>query len=333
MHTILVAGTHSGAGKTSLTVGLIGALRRRGLVVQPFKVGPDFIDPAHHAQAAGRPAHNLDGWMLSRESNLELFALHTRDADVAIVEGVMGLFDGSDPRSETGSAAEMAKWLGAPVLLVIDASAIARSAAAIVHGYATFDPDLQMSGVIANRVGSAGHAELIRAALDGGPPLLGWLEADTSLTIPARHLGLHLPRAADVDAQRDALAAAVERTVDVEAVLASSVTEPPRSGSSDPSPPRARRARIGVARDDAFAFYYEDNLALLEAAGAELVEFSPLRDNLPDALDGIYLGGGYPELFARELEANAAMRAAIRKFAAVGRPLYAECGGLMYAGA
>jgi cobyrinic acid a,c-diamide synthase len=331
LHTIVVAGTHSGAGKTSVTLGLIGALRRRGLVVQPFKVGPDFIDPAHHARAAGRPAHNLDGWMLSRESNLELFALHSADANVAIVEGVMGLFDGSDPRNETGSAGEMAKWLGAPVLLVIDASAMARSAAALVHGYATFDPDLRMAGVIANRVGSAGHAELIRAALDGGPPLLGWLEADTSLTIPERHLGLHLPRAVDVDAQRDALAAAVERTVDIEAVLASSVTERPLAGSPDRSPPPAR-ARIGIARDDAFAFYYEDNLALLEAAGAELVEFSPLRDKLPDALDGIYLGGGYPELFARELEANAAMRAAIREFAAAGRPLYAECGGLMYAG-
>src|SRR5438067_4102136 len=188
LHTIVVAGTHSGAGKTSVTLGLIGALRRRGLVVQPFKVGPDFIDPAHHARAAGRPAHNLDGWMLSRESNLELFALHTADADVAIVEGVMGLFDGSDARNETGSAAEMAKWLGAPVVLVIDASAMARSAAALVHGYATFDPQLRIAGVIANRVGSAGHAELIHAALGGGPPLLGWLESDAALTIPQRHL-------------------------------------------------------------------------------------------------------------------------------------------------
>src|SRR3954471_11657558 len=164
LHTIVVAGTHSGAGKTSATLGLIGALRRHGLVVQPFKVGPDFIDPAHHARAAGRAAHNLDGWMLSRESNLELFARHTRDADVAVVEGVMGLFDGADPRAETGSAAEMAKWLGAPVVLVIDASAMARSAAALVHGYATFDPQLRLAGVIANRVGSAGHAELIAQA-------------------------------------------------------------------------------------------------------------------------------------------------------------------------
>src|SRR4051812_23709397 len=208
MHTIVIAGTHSGAGKTSVAVGLIGALRKRGLVVQPFKVGPDFIDPAHHARAAGRPAHNLDGWMLSREANMALFAHHTRDADVAVVEGVMGLFDGADPRAETGSAAEMAKWLGAPVLLVVDASAMARSAAALVHGFASFDPELRLAGVIANRVGSAGHAELIAQALSGRQPLLGWLASDPTLTVPERHLGLHLPRAADTGNQGERLTAA-----------------------------------------------------------------------------------------------------------------------------
>ncbi|HEX6714233.1 MAG TPA: cobyrinate a,c-diamide synthase [Thermoleophilaceae bacterium] len=327
MHTIVVAGTHSGAGKTSVAVGLIGALRRRGLVVQPFKVGPDFIDPAHHARAAGRQAHNLDGWMLSRESNMELFASHSADADVAVVEGVMGLFDGSDPRAETGSAAEMAKWLDAPIVLVIDASAMARSAAALVHGYATFDPALRVAGVIANRVGSAGHAGLIEAALEGGPPLLGWLEADPAFTVPERHLGLHLPRAADVGTQREALADAVERSIDLDAVLAATRSKNP--DAAHPVVRAARRARIGIARDEAFAFYYEDNLALLEQAGAELVEFSPLADPLPD-VDGLYIGGGYPELFAAQLEANSATRDAIRRFAAAGHPVYAECGGLMY---
>src|SRR5436190_2668378 len=175
MNSIVVAGTHSGVGKTSVSVGLIAALRRRGLVVQPFKVGPDFIDPAHHARAAGRPAHNLDGWMLTPEANLEQFRRHTADADVAVIEGVMGLFDGSDPRSDQGSAAEVARWLDAGVLLVIDASAIARSAAALVHGFTTFGDGVRVVGVIANRVGGAGHAELIAAALEGGPPLLGWL--------------------------------------------------------------------------------------------------------------------------------------------------------------
>jgi cobyrinic acid a,c-diamide synthase len=328
VNTIVVAGTHSGVGKTSVAVGVIGALRRRGLVVQPFKVGPDFIDPAHHAAAAGRPAHNLDGWMLSRESNLELFATHTADADVAVVEGVMGLFDGSDAREETGSAAEMAKWLGAAVVLVIDASAMARSAAALVHGYATFDPALRVAGVVANRVGSTGHAGLIEAALEGGPPLLGWLESDPALTIPERHLGLHLPRAADVGAQREALADAVERSVDLEALLAATGCE--RLCKPDPTMHAPRRARIGIARDEACTFYYEDNLTLLEQAGAELVPFSPLSDPLPDGLDGLYIGGGYPELFAGQLEANSATRSAIRELAEAGHPVYGECGGLMY---
>jgi cobyrinic acid a,c-diamide synthase len=241
---------------------------------------------------------------------------------------VMGLFDGSDPRAETGSAAEMAKWLGAPVVLVIDASAMARSAAAVVHGYATFDPALRVAGVIANRVGSAGHADLIAAALDGVAPLLGWLESDPALTIPERHLGLHLPRAADTGMQREALADAVERSVDVDALLAATATDARAAPAATPR--HAPRARIGVARDDAFSFYYEDNLALLEQAGAELVPFSPLADPLPDDLGGLYIGGGYPELFAPQLEANRATRAAIRAFAESGRPVYAECGGLMY---
>src|ERR687891_44920 len=166
MHAIVVAGTHSGVGKTSVTLALTAVLRRRGLTVQPFKVGPDFIDPPHHPRAAGRPAHNLDGWMLPRKANLDLFATHTADADVAVIEGMMGLFDGADPRSNSGSAAEMASWLSAQVLLVIDASAMARSAAALVHGYTTFDPDMRIAGVIANRVGSAGHAGLIAEALE-----------------------------------------------------------------------------------------------------------------------------------------------------------------------
>jgi cobyrinic acid a,c-diamide synthase len=330
LHTLVIAGTHSGVGKTSVALGVIGALRRRGLVVQPFKVGPDFIDPAHHARAAGRTAHNLDGWMLPRESNLELFALHTADADVAVVEGVMGLFDGSDPRDESGSAAEMAKWLGASVVLVIDASAMARSAAALVHGYATFDPGLRVAGVIANRVGSAGHAELIATALEGGPPLVGWLEHDPALTIPERHLGLHLPRAVDADAQRDALAHAVEQSVDLDALLAAARTERTERSRAVPSSRPEGRARIGIARDEAFTFYYEDNLALLETVGAELVEFSPLGDELPSGLDAVYIGGGYPELFASQLDANASMRSALREFAAAGHPVYAECGGLMY---
>jgi cobyrinic acid a,c-diamide synthase len=331
MRAIVVAGTHSGVGKTSVTLGLIGALRRQGLVVQPFKVGPDFIDPQHHARAAGRPAHNLDGWMLSRAANLELFARHAADADVAVIEGMMGLFDGADARSDGGSAAEIADWLGAPVLLVIDASAMARSAAALVHGYATFRPGLRLAGVVANRVGSAGHAGLIAEALEDRHRLVGWLEADPALTIAERHLGLHLPEPGE-EAVIELLADAVERSFDLAALLEAAELDYRAAPEPAPAiqPERRPRVRIGVARDEAFSFYYEDNLALLQAAGAELVEFSPLRDQLPPDLRGIYFGGGYPELHAAALEANKGMRAAVASLAASGRPIYAECGGLIY---
>jgi cobyrinic acid a,c-diamide synthase len=329
VHQIVVAGTHSGVGKTTVATGLIAALRRRGLTVQPFKVGPDFIDPMHHRAAANRASHNLDGWMLSRDANLDVFARHTAAADVAVVEGVMGLFDGEDPRRETGSAAEMAKWLGAPVLLVIDAAALARSAAALVHGYASFDAGLEIAGVVANRVGGEGHAGLIAEALAGGPPLVGWLSADPAIEQPERHLGLHAP--GDANPHHLArLADLVEAQFDLDRLLA--VTRRPAPLAPASPEQTARRARLGIARDEAFSFYYEDNLALLGAAGAELVEFSPLRDRLPPGLDGLYFGGGYPELHAAELASNEPMLAAVRDFARSRRPVYGECGGMIYLG-
>ena len=295
---LVVAGTHSGVGKTSVTLGLVAALRRRGLTVQPFKVGPDFIDPLHHAHAAGRPSHNLDGWMLDPSANRAVFARAVADADVAVVEGVMGLFDGSEGGSERGSTAEMAKLLDLPVVLVVDASAVARSAAAIVHGFTTFDPELRVAGAIANNVGGAVHAAMIRDAV----PLLGALPHVTDLVVPERHLGLHRPHEAR-SGYVGRLADLVEEHIDVDALLAATAAERPTA-----PPPVARReprARIGVARDEAFCFYYADNLELLEQAGAELVEFSPLRDPLPARLDGLYLGGGYPELHAAELPPTA----------------------------
>jgi cobyrinic acid a,c-diamide synthase len=330
MHALVVAGTHSGVGKTSVILGLIAALRRRGLVVQPFKVGPDFIDPQHHARAAGRPCHNLDGWMLPREANLELFARHSAGADVAVIEGMMGLFDGADARSNGGSAAEMASWLGAPVLLVVDASAMARSTAALVHGYATFDPGLRLAGVVANRVGSAGHAGLIEQALAGRHELVGWLATDPDVAVPERHLGLHLPDPAS-DRRVDVLADAVEANFDLDGLLRASEHDRPAYPAASTTA-AGERVRIGVARDEAFSFYYEDNLALLEEAGAELVEFSPLAGTLPAGLGGLYLGGGYPELHAAGLERNLAMRTAVRELAERGAPIYAECGGLIYLG-
>ena len=327
LSAIVVAGTHSGVGKTSDTLGLIGALRHRGLVVQPFKVGPDFIDPLHHQRASGRPPRNLDGWMLSPDTNRQRFARATADADVALIEGVMGLFDGSEGKSGRGSTAEMATLLELPVVLVIDAGAMARSAAALIHGYTSFDPAVRVAGVILNNIGSEAHAGMIRDAVAGAVPILGALPRATGLVIPDRHLGLHLPHEARTD-YVDQLAALIEEHLDLDQLLAESLIE--RSPQAATAAAPSASARVGVAHDEAFCFYYADNLELLEQAGAELVEFSPIDDPLPDKLDGLYIGGGYPELHADKLAANTATREAIRDFAAAGGPIYAECGGLMY---
>jgi cobyrinic acid a,c-diamide synthase len=327
LSAIVVGGTHSGAGKTTVTIGLIAALRRRGLAVQPFKVGPDFIDPLHHGQAAGRRSRNLDGWMLTPEINRERFYRATADAAVAVIEGVMGLFDGSEGRSDRGSTAEMSKLLGLPVVLVIDASAMARSAAALIHGFVKFDPAVRVAGVILNRVGGAGHADMIREAVGDSVPVLGALPRVPDLIVPERHLGLHLPHEAR-EGYVDRAADLVDAHVDLDALLLATRIERLPVESVPPPPPA--RARIAVARDEAFCFYYDDNLELLQQAGAELVEFSPIRDALPPNVDGVYIGGGYPELHAEALAGNAGVLAGLRELAAAGAPVYAECGGLMY---
>jgi cobyrinic acid a,c-diamide synthase len=326
---VVIAGTHSGVGKTSVTLGLIGALARRGLAVQPFKVGPDFIDPLHHTHASGRTSRNLDGWMLDRKTNLQRFAAATADADVAVIEGVMGLFDGSEGSSDRGSTAEMAKLLGLPVVLVIDAGAMARSAAALIHGFANFDPELRVAGVILNNVGGEAHADMIREAVAGNVPILGAVPRIGDLVVPERHLGLHLPHEARQDYVQT-LASLVDEHVNIDVLLGAGVIPRPSSPPADePAPPRVR---IGIARDEAFCFYYPENLELLQDAGAELIEFSPIRDPLPGGLDGLYIGGGYPELHAAELAANTAATNAVRDFCERGGPVYAECGGLMYLG-
>jgi cobyrinic acid a,c-diamide synthase len=334
MKGLVIAGTHSGAGKTTLTLGLLAAWRRRGVAVQPFKVGPDFIDPGHHARAAGRPSYNLDGWMLPREENLRIFRRHADDADLAVVEGVMGLFDGYDGTSEAGSTAQMAKWLGLPVILLVDARSMARSAAALVHGFATFDPDLTLAGVVFNRVGSVTHLDYLRQALEsvpGGVRCFGGLPRETELAIPERHLGLVTTEDHPLEgAYLEGLADLVARHLDLDgllAALAPAPLEPIPAPSASPAPV----VRLGVARDRAFCFYYPDNLEWLAGFGAEIVPFSPLDDReIPPDLHGLYLGGGYPELFAPQLSANQAMRRIIRERAAAGLPIYAECGGLMY---
>jgi len=327
---IVIAGTHSGVGKTTVATALMAALARRGLAVQPFKVGPDFIDPGFHEAACGRVSRNLDGWMLSRDTNLQVFARACKGADVAVVEGVMGVFDGSSAASDEGSTAEMAKWLGAPVVLVVDASAMARSAAAVVRGFESFDSELDMAGVFFNRIGGKGHAEILRVACAGRA--LGFLPAREGIAVGSRHLGLRL--ASEVlDAGRLAeMAAWVEADVDLEGLL--KVARERSRGIDAPAAAPARRgtrSRIAVARDAAFCFYYQDNLELLEACGAELVEFSPICDQrLPADIGGIYLGGGYPELHAARLAENREIIDAIRAFAAGGGAVYAECGGFMY---
>jgi cobyrinic acid a,c-diamide synthase len=338
---VVIAGVATGVGKTSVTLGLLEALRRRGLAVQAFKVGPDFIDPGFHARASGRPSYNLDGWMCGRERVLECVAGHATGADVVVVEGVMGCFDGFEPTSDDGSTAQVAKWLGAPVVLVLDAWAQARSAAAVVHGFESFDPALRVAGVIVNRAGSAGHGRLvldaIRSACRAEP--LGAIVHEEALALPERHLGLVTAVEGALSEERlRRLGDTVERSVDLDRLLSlatpsvrlgrSGPESACRSGRHEPAP--TRRARIGVAHDAAFQFYYAENLDLLREAGADLVAFSPLdAPELPE-VDGLYLGGGYPELHARRLAENVAMRRAIRRFADSGRPIYAECGGLMY---
>ncbi|HZK13777.1 MAG TPA: cobyrinate a,c-diamide synthase, partial [Desulfobaccales bacterium] len=329
---LVIAGTQSGVGKTTVTLGLLYALARRGLKVQPFKVGPDFIDPGHHTRAAGRVCRNLDGWMLSREANLTLFRRQARGADVAVVEGVMGLFDGYDGASEAGSTAQMAKWLGLPVLLVVDARAMARSAAALVHGFASFDPALNLAGVVFNRIGSAAHLEYLNQALSclKGVRSFGGLPRDQELAIPERHLGLATAEDHPLDeAYLGRLADRLETHLDLEGLLAAL---PKLTLPEEPAPAAMPASvRLGVARDRAFCFYYPENLELLEKFGAELVPFSPLTDReLPAGLDGVYLGGGYPELYAERLAANEALKQALKQNAAGGLPIYAECGGLMY---
>jgi len=318
-------------GKTSITLGFVAALRRRGLNVQTYKVGPDYLDPTHLALASGRPCLNLDPWMCGRDYVRELFSRTA--TEFSVVEGVMGLFDGADPTGLDGSTAEVASLLRLPIALVANAHGAGRSFAATVHGFHSFEPGIRIGGVVANRCGSARHAELLSKSLAaaGLPPLLGGVPRGALPELPSRHLGLVSAAAGQpAETTLTALADALETSGLVESLLACAGSAEDPSDLSDLSdlPPLCR---LAVARDKAFHFYYPDNLAALEHAGCKLVFFSPLRDTLlPEGISGIYLGGGYPEEHASALAANAPMLAAIRAFAANGGLIYAECGGLMY---
>ena len=444
---LVLAGAGSSVGKTSIAVGLLGALRAMGLKVISFKCGPDYLDPTYHTRVTGAPCHNLDGWMMGRQGVLNTFTRAAAGADIALVEGVMGLFDGASPTSDAGSTAEIAKWLAAPVVLAFDASGMSRTVAAVAHGFKHFDADLNLAGLIANQVGSGKHLDLLRAAKPCAP-ILGGIPKRDDMAFPHRHLGL---RAAESSAVADRLLAdwaqLARKWIDLEAILRLARSAPPLpsslenvpnwrdfllpsdairmegaceqrnlpSAKADPttleggSPNKAGailndlvqvsagpcdiplpvlrgragwgfsashpessrpkqhtaaptqpspgvpgegemrviaqgylassdtaiaatsvRPRIGVARDDAFHFYYPENLRLLESCGAKLVFFSPIAGASLPEVDGLYLGGGYPEEHAAALSGNASMLAAIRELAAAGAPMYGECGGLMY---
>jgi cobyrinic acid a,c-diamide synthase len=329
---LVIGGSASGIGKTSITVGLVRALRQRGLKVAVFKCGPDYLDPSYHVRAAGRVSHNLDSWMMGRQAVLGTFGRACADADIALIEGMMGLFDGASSVSEEGSTAELAKWLSAPVVLVVDAAGIARTLAAIVYGFTEFDRALRIAGVLCNRLGSQGHLQLLRESVSQ-PPVLGGLPSDPALVFPERHLGLRTAdKKAVPDSILDRLGESISQWCDLTQIIQVANSAPPLACELSVSPQVVTQptCKIAIALDEAFHFYYEYNLALLRSLGAELVYFSPVSDQILPDVDGIYLGGGYPELHAEALAANRSMREQIAAFADTGGLVYGECGGLMY---
>lgn len=334
MKGILVAGPASGVGKTTVAAALMAALRRRGLTVQPFKCGPDFIDPGHHSLICHRPSHNLDTWMLSVETNRQIFASACRDADCAVIEGVMGLFDGVRGNSEKGSSAEIAKLFAVPVLLVVDASSSARSVAALVHGFQTFDPDLRIAGVVLNRVAGSGHAKMLLEALQELDPdlVVGWLPYEKELSLNERYLGLQTAVERSWTCEMlDSMASLLEQHLPLDQLLNICGVKLPADPKREKTEKSDGRVCIGVARDKAFCFYYEAGLDELRRQGAEIVEFSPLADTrLPKHLDAIYLGGGYPELYAEILSNQKGLILDLQEFAQAGKPIYGECGGLIF---
>jgi len=333
---IVIAAPQSGTGKTSLALALIASLKRRGFSIQTFKVGPDFLDPSYLTIASGRPCYNLDGWMTGREYVLELFHRTTQDADMAVIEGVMGLFDGADPATSEGSTAEIAQWLEAPVLLVANVHGMARSLAALVKGCVEFDRRLKISAIVANQSGSDRHKDWLARSLESAslPPLLGAIPRGTLPALPSRHLGLVTADPENLSPGiLEELADIFEKHVVMDALLKIAKDTNPIPVPENTSKVMAHRKRmlIGMAYDRAFHFYYPDNLDELTSLGCDLVRFSPLEEReLPKDLDALYLGGGYPEEYAEPLANNHEMKRAIREFAERGLPIYAECGGLMY---
>jgi len=335
MAHLYISAAHKTSGKTTISIGLCREFRRRGRKVQPFKKGPDYIDPLWLSQAAGNPCLNLDFHTMARDEIREAFAAEMVGADIGVVEGNVGLFDSVDLHG-SNSNAELAKHLKAPVILVVDVEGMTRGVAPLLLGHQAFDPQLTIAGVILNRIGGARHEANLRRVVEHYTdiPVLGMVYRQSDIEITQRHLGL-MPSNEEAEADRliDAIRARVAEQTDVDRILAIAMAVPqvpaPRPASDAPAS-GVPRVRIAVARDQAFGFYYPDDLRALAREGAELVPFSPCRDAELPAVDGLFIGGGFPECRMRELEANAYMRASIADFIAAGGPAYAECGGLMY---
>ncbi|MEK7578569.1 MAG: cobyrinate a,c-diamide synthase [Patescibacteria group bacterium] len=333
---VIISATHSGAGKTTVSCGIMLALIRKGLKVSPYKAGPDYIDPGYHTQITAVISRNLDGWMLSKRRLLELFKSSACDTDISVIEGVMGLYDGLRD-SPAGSTAHLAKLLKCPVILIIDAHSLSRSAAAIALGYKYFDRKVKIRAIILNNIGSKNHYFYTKAAIEAKTkiPVIGYLPKEPGLELAQRHLGLVPAQETKLkDAFREKLLSLVSKNIDLGMILKIAKRAPLLAADKQPGGVVQRNSRcatIAVARDRAFNFYYQDNLDILRAYGARLVTFSPLSDKkLPCGIDGLYIGGGFPELFASELSKNNKLRDEICYRAKEGLPVYAECGGLMY---
>ncbi len=334
---ILIAGMHSGVGKTTVSLGLMGAVKELGFRVQGFKVGPDYIDPSYHNVVTGGASENLDSWMIPHDQIIELFNRAASHADIAVIEGVMGLYDGVNGLDESGSTAEIAKILKCPVILVIDSHALARTAGALVLGFKNFDKKVNFAGVIVNRVASQTHALWCKQAIESstGIKVIGSLPVNSELKLQERHLGL-IPTV-ETKTFNPILAKImrfVKNNINIDAVIEIARSAKHQPKTANPVYPKLnmpKRVAIGVAFDEAFNFYYPSNLSLLEVYGAEIKHFSPIHDpELPNHVNGLYIGGGFPEMLPKQLEDNQKMQNAIRKAADIGMPIYAECGGLMY---
>jgi cobyrinic acid a,c-diamide synthase len=322
---IVIAGTHSGCGKTTVASGIMSALTARGLSVQPFKVGPDFIDPSHHTRICGRPSRNLDPFMMGEQGCIDTFLRATKGADIAVIEGVMGIYDGIDG-TDFASTAHVARILNAPVILVVDIKGMSRSVLALIRGYREFDTTIFIAGVILNRVGSLRHRQMIEGSTS--LPTLGWIPKREDIAIESRHLGLKM---AHEEGSMKEFGSVIEEFCDLDAIIACAeqvTMMTSQKKGSDSGSCKQVQAYVGVALDDAFCFYYQDNLDRLRDHGAELVFFSPLNDPLPD-VDALYFGGGYPELHLSALESSLCTRE-MKAVADAGIPLFAECGGLLY---